>query len=176
MLRHNRLRLLLNKERPTLFEAASFQILSMNEIAEYKFVVADDGLKQEVVELLQQNNLPVTDLDDGKILFALLQKDKIVGTGGLELFNQCALIRSITVETGSRGKGLGKLISRELEKICRERGIDWVYLLTTTAKDFFINQGYRVISREDVPLPIKTTSEFSSVCPSSAIVMEKSLA
>ena len=112
----------------------------------------------------------------GNAASALLQKNKIVGTGGLELFNQCALIRSITVETGSRGKGLGKLISRELEKICRERGIDWVYLLTTTAKDFFINQGYRVISREEVPLPIKTTSEFSSVCPSSAIVMAKSLA
>ncbi len=51
-----------------------------------------------------------------------------------------------------------------------------LYLLTTTAKDFFNKEGYIVVNRDEVPEPIKNSSEFSSVCPSTAIVMKKEIA
>jgi amino-acid N-acetyltransferase len=82
----------------------------------------------------------------------------------------------VSVRKDLRGKGLGQFINRELEKITKQRGIDCIYLLTTTAKDFFGKEGYEVITREDVPESIKNTSEFSEVCPSSATVMKKNLA
>jgi amino-acid N-acetyltransferase len=147
----------------------------MNTITEYKLVAAKGDLNRAVIELLQENNLPVSDLGAGKHLFALIQNDTLIGAGGLELFDNCALIRSVSIKSDFRGKGWGKLINKELEKISRQKGIDRLYLLTISAKGFFAKEGYKEIKREDVPTSIKNTSEFSSVCPSSATVMRKIL-
>jgi amino-acid N-acetyltransferase len=144
-------------------------------VAENKLIVAEDGLRQEVIQLLEQNDLPVSDIDGDKILFALLQDGQIVGTAGVEYFDDCALIRSISVKLDHRGTGLGKFIREQLEKNCIQHGIRCLYLLTTTAKDFFFKEGYDVIDRERVPGIIKNSSQFSSVCPSSAVVMKKIL-
>jgi amino-acid N-acetyltransferase len=148
----------------------------MNIVTDYKLIPADSTLRKKVIALLQESNLPVSDLDEQKELFALLQKDEVAGTGGLELFDNCALLRSVTVRKDLQGKGLGKFINRELEKISKQRGIDCIYLLTTTAQDFFSKEGYEAITRDEVPESIKATTEFSSVCPSSATVMKKELA
>ena len=147
----------------------------MIEIEKQRLVIADGQLKQQVIELLQQNDLPVSDIDDGKILFALIRGGKIVGTAGLEVFDGCALVRSVSVEKASRGQGFGKFISQEIERISKEQVVACLYLLTTTAKDFFSKEGYQVITREEVPFAIRNTSEFLHVCPSSATVMKKDL-
>jgi amino-acid N-acetyltransferase len=147
----------------------------MNAVKEYKLIQVNDALKRKALALLQESNLPVSDLDDQKELYGLVHDTEIAGTGGLELFDNCALLRSVSVKKDLQGNGLGKFITRELEKISKQRGIDCIYLLTTTAKDFFSKEGYGIISREEVPDSIKSTSEFSSVCPSSAIVMRKEL-
>jgi amino-acid N-acetyltransferase len=63
-----------------------------------------------------------------------------------------------------------------LEKsFTKESGINCLYLLTTTAKAFFDKQGYCSIKREETPQAVKQTAEFSSLCPSSAVVMKKRL-
>jgi amino-acid N-acetyltransferase len=138
-------------------------------------VAAQGTLRQQVIELLEQNGLPSSDIDANKILYALLQNDAIVGTGGVEYFGEHALIRSVSVTKNQRGNGLGSFITRELEENCKERGIYSVYLLTMTAKDFFSGEGYSVVDRDQVPQSIKNTSEFSSICPTSAVVMKKNL-
>jgi amino-acid N-acetyltransferase len=55
-------------------------------------------------------------------------------------------------------------------------GINWLYLLTETASEYFEAKGYERISREDAPAALSASSEFSHVCPVSAIVMKKPLA
>jgi amino-acid N-acetyltransferase len=147
----------------------------MKNILEYKLIPVPDELKQSVISLLQENNLPVSDLDDKKELFVLIQNAEIAGTGGLEFLGDCALLRSLSVRKDLHSKGLGKFINHELEKISRQNGIDCLYLLTTTAKGFFSKEGYEIMNRDDVPDSIKNTSEFSSVCPSSATAMKKIL-
>lgn len=148
----------------------------MKQVEECKLVIAHSKpLKQEVISLLKLNELPVSDIDDSKILFALVDDGQVIGTGGLEFFSDCALLRSLSVKEDWQGKGLGKFITRELEKICREKEIAIIYLLTTTAKDFFTRQGYLAIDRNEAPLSIKNTSEFSSVCSSSATLMKKEI-
>lgn len=147
----------------------------MNTIPEYKLVTASGPLKQKALELLVENDLPTSDIDDSKSLFAVVHNDKVVGTGGLEFFDDCALLRSISIQKDFQGQGWGKFVVDELEKICRERNIDHLFLLTTSAKDFFIKQGYEVLNRNDAPLSIKNTSEFSTVCSSSAILMRKDI-
>jgi|SRR4030095_729224 len=147
----------------------------MNPQKEYELIRVNENLRQQVIELLQENNLPVSDLDEGKHLFALLQNGEVVGTGGLELFNNCALLRSVSVKKDLQNRGLGKYINKELERMSKEKGVDCLYLLTTTAKDFFCHEGYEVVDREEAPELIKNTSEFSSVCPSTAVAMRKYL-
>jgi len=142
-------------------------------IAGHKLVVAQGNLKEAVISLLEQNDLPVSDLDDTKILYALIDGPDVIGTGGLEFFHECALLRSLSVKKDCQGKGLGKLITRQLEQVSRAKGIKNIYLLTTTAEDFFGKEGYRVIDRAEAPLSIKNTSQFSTICSSTGILMTK---
>jgi amino-acid N-acetyltransferase len=137
--------------------------------------VKDDKTRREVIDLLVKSNLPVEDLDENKNLYAMIEDEHIVGTGGLEFFGDCALVRSVSIKEEERGRGLGKSINRYLEKIAKENGVHYLYLLTTTAREFFTKEGYETIGREIVPDTIKTTSEFSSVCPSTAVVMKKKI-
>ena len=138
-----------------------------------QLVPAQGNLRQKVIGLLQENELPVSDLDEDKSLFALLQNGEVIGTGGLEVFADCAFLRSVSVKRHFQTKGLGKFINQELERIAKEQRVSCLYLLTTTAKGFFSKQGYEVIDRDDAPAAIKNTSEFSFTCSSSATLMRK---
>ena len=147
----------------------------MNSISECRLVVADAAQRASIVSLLLENGLPVSDLDESKILFACSSRGELIGTGGLEFFRDCALLRSISVRKDSQKKGLGKFIVAEMEKLAVQKGINRLYLLTTSAMDFFTKEGYEKIDRNDVPSEINKTTEFSSVCPSTATVMRKFL-
>jgi amino-acid N-acetyltransferase len=57
----------------------------------------------------------------------------------------------------------------------RARKLDALYLLTTTAENFFTRFGFAVTDRANVPKPIAATCEFREACPASAAVMVKSL-
>lgn len=127
------------------------------------------------IEILEQQNLPTSDIDEDKLLYLLMNGEIVIGTAGLEIFEDCALLRSVSVIKEEQGKGYGKVINGEIEKYARESGIDCMYLLTTTAKDFFDKQGYCVIKREESPVALQQTAEFTSLCPSSAVVMKKKI-
>jgi protein-tyrosine-phosphatase/N-acetylglutamate synthase-like GNAT family acetyltransferase len=136
---------------------------------------AEGDYYQELLRLLEKHKLPITDIE-GKELFVLLdESNKVVGTGGLEYFNGHALLRSIAVDDSHKGKGLGKFITGELEKIARKKGSKDIYLLTTTADGFFQSQGYQVVERNNVPEEVRKSSEFTTVCPDTAIAMRKPL-
>ena len=129
--------------------------------------------RQVAINLLQQHQLPTSDIDEDKLLYLLVNGEKTIGTAGLEIFEDCALLRSVSVIKEEQGKGYGKVINEKVENYVKESGINCLYLLTTTAKDFFDKQGYCVIKREESPEALKQTAEFSSLCPSSAVVMKK---
>jgi amino-acid N-acetyltransferase len=136
-------------------------------------IAVSETERQEAINLLQQHGLPVSDIDDDKLLYLLMDGEKIIGTAGLEIFEDCALLRSVSVIKEEQGKGYGKIINQQIEKYVKESGINCLYLLTTTAKDFFDKQGYCIIKREESPEALKQTAEFTSLCPSSAVVMKK---
>ena len=58
----------------------------------------------------------------------------------------------------------------------RERGVQDVYLLTTTAEDYFPRFGFRRVDRREVPAEVQASVEFRKACPGSAVAMRKSLA
>lgn len=129
--------------------------------------------RQEVIDLLQQQKLPVTDIKEDTILYLLLDGDKVTGTVGLDIFDDCALLRSLSVVADARGKGYGNILNEQIERFAKESGINCMYLITNTAKDFFERQGYCVIDRATAPDAIKQTDQFTGLCPSSAAVMKK---
>ena len=147
----------------------------MIKILESPLALAQGNIRQQVISLLKQNKLPVSDLDESKILFALTEGPDVIGTGGLEFFNDCALLRSLSVRKDWQGKGLGKSITRQLELRCKDKGISTVYLLTETAEAFFNRQGYRVVDRASAPQSIKHSSEFTTVSSATGILMKKSI-
>ena len=128
----------------------------------------------EVMALLTLANLPVNDIGENVELFALETNEQIIATVGLERNGRIGLLRSVSVLDSQKGKGYGLLIVQKLEKYAEEQGIKELYLLTTTAKEFFEKKlSYKVIERTDAPTEIQSSQQFASVCPSSAVVMKK---
>jgi amino-acid N-acetyltransferase len=119
--------------------------------------------------------LPTSDIDEDKLLYLLWEDGQPIGTGGLEIFDDCGLLRSVTVISEKQNAGYGSFIIQQLERFAFDSGISCMYLLTNTAEKFFDRKGYCKISRENVPDTIKRTSEYSELCPSTAVVMNKVL-
>jgi amino-acid N-acetyltransferase len=127
--------------------------------------------------LLEHNGLPTSDLTSSKPQFIVVcEGAKILGTGALQRFGSSALLRSVAVDPDRRGRGLGRIIVEDLERIARGARVTQLILLTETAKPFFEHQGYRVIERHEVPQHVQGSEEFRSLCPASATCMAKTLA
>lgn len=136
-------------------------------------IATSEGERDAVIALLRKLNLPTSDINDDIQLHLLRDGENIIGTAGLEIFGDCALLRSVSVATEQQGKGYGKIINEQIQMYAKESGIECLYLITTSAKAFFDQLGFRVIERNVAPESVKQTAEFSSLCPSSAVVMKK---
>lgn len=129
-----------------------------------------------VTRLLQQHDLPVSDLEERDVfLLGLRANGRLLGVGGLVPFSRVGLIRSVAVASSHRGKGYGSRLCEGLEREARNRGIDRLFLLTTTAEGFFRRQGFDAVPRDVAPEPIRDTSQFTQLCPSSATLMRTSV-
>ncbi len=109
--------------------------------------------------------------------FRVAHLDKaLVGCAGLEVMGEAGLLRSVAVDEAHRGLGLGKALVEAMEAHAQEAGVRELYLLTTTAEDFFAGLGYRKISREEAAAAIAGTTQFSELCPASSCFMLKAIA
>ncbi|GAB4111006.1 MAG: hypothetical protein OHK0057_00460 [Thermoflexibacter sp.] len=141
----------------------------------FQRVTSEQDKKAFVAQLIEAN-LPYADLGKETELFLLCNDEgKVIGTAGLEWYGQNALLRSVSVSKLYQGKGVGKQILFEVERIVRSHQAQGIYLLTETAKDFFEKNNYMVISRQTIPQEVLTSPQFTSTCPSTATVMGKML-
>jgi amino-acid N-acetyltransferase len=129
----------------------------------------------KAINLLKKNDLPTIDITDKTNLFVMLEENEVVAVVGLEAHDHDGLLRSLCVSEAKRNTGLGAELVEFIEKYAPTQNVHCLFLLTTTASDFFSKRGYEEINRNKVPQPIQETSEFSSICPSTAIVMRKRL-
>ena len=130
---------------------------------------------EEVHFLLEQNNLPANDLSQMDLdhFYACAVSGELQGVIGLELCGSDGLLRSFSVSEKARGNGCGTALLSKLEQHSREIGIERLYLLTNTAEKYFQKKGFKSIPRERAPESIRSTKEFSSLCPSDATLMHK---
>lgn len=133
-----------------------------------------DGQLEYVRNLLASNHLPADDVRSGPGEFYVATVDGTrVGCGGLEVYESDGLLRSVVVAEAHRGAGYGAAITDALESRARASGVETLYLLTTTAADFFAARGYEPMERSAVPDAIEDTTEFAEYCPSSAACLHK---
>lgn len=122
--------------------------------------------------LLQSAKLPANDLDFSRhLLIGFYDGVEPVATGGLEVYGDYALLRSLSVKMGIRGQSLGSSITDHLIAEATKRKLKAIYLLTETAHVFFLKKGFKDIERNNVPDEVRASSEFSTVCPTTAVCM-----
>ena len=135
-------------------------------------LIEDAGSFEAFRALLKSSNLPADDLDYKKdLLVGYYEGDDLVGTGGLEIYGPYALLRSLSVKMGIRGKSVGTTITEFLLAEAKVRKLKAIYLLTETAHGFFLKKGFKDVARTDVPGEVKQSAEYSKLCSQSAAVM-----
>ncbi|EAT58257.1 arsenic resistance N-acetyltransferase ArsN2 [Chlorobium ferrooxidans] len=129
-----------------------------------------------VQALLRENGLPSEDAGEHLEHFILAKEgDVLVATAGVELLGSAGLLRSVCVARNCRNRGVAGELCRRMEASAFSAGVRHLYLLTTSAEEYFKRRGYRVCSRESLPAGVKGTAEFRSLCPASALSMVRDL-
>lgn len=132
--------------------------------------------REYIQTLLSSNELPVADLDEAlDSLYVGEIEGRRIGVGGLEQYQNVGLLRSVVIEEAVRGVGHGTEVCKQLLNHAQTADITEIFLLTTTAEEFFAQLGFDPIARESVPESIRETREFSDLCPSTAVCMKREL-
>lgn len=126
-----------------------------------------------VIDLLARAELPVGDvgpeLIDGMCVAS--SGAELIGSAAIEHVASSGLLRSVAVDDGWRCTGLGARLVGDRVRWAASRRIETLYLLTTTAASFFERLGFSRLARADLPLEIRETREFSTICPASAVAL-----
>ena len=101
-----------------------------------------------IQDLLAYYHLPHNDVRPSLKTFLVAEADgQVVGSAGLELYGEAALVRSMAVAEPLRSSGLGLRLMEAITALAREKGARRLYLFTLTAEGF-----YRKFGFENVPL------------------------
>jgi amino-acid N-acetyltransferase len=138
------------------------------------FVPATVADFHAIFRLLSDSSLPVADLESHIGAFTLAKSEgTIVGTAGLEAYGELALLRSLCVAEPHRSKRIGVALVSAVASGALAQGVRELHLLTTEAVLYFANLGFVRLEREQVPMEIRNTAQFRTLCPSSAVAMRK---
>lgn len=125
-----------------------------------------------IFDLLKSVDLPVDDLASAlPFMYVGYYDESKVGIGGVEVVGEYGLLRSVATVPELRGRGFGIPFCRALVQMTREKKLSSLYLLTTSAENFFTKLGFVKVERSEAPKEIAATTEFSSLCPDSAVCM-----
>jgi amino-acid N-acetyltransferase len=103
---------------------------------------------------------------------------RVVGVAGLEIHGEDGLLRSVAVDAEYRGQGQGLAASLVEAAVERAKRVNLrsLYLLTTTARDYFARRGFADCPREEAPAAVRESWEFGTGCPSTAAFMKRPVA
>lgn len=129
-----------------------------------------------VSTLLSSSNLPLDGVADSITDFFVADAmDTVVGSVGVEVHGEYGLLRSAAVSEALRGRGVGRRLVNQAIDDARQHGLRALFLLTTTAEDYFPSFGFEKVVRSTVPAELNDSAELKGACPASATVMRKGL-
>ena len=147
----------------------------MNQIRE-----AREEDEAAIRTLLADNTLIHQDLTSASLrAFVVIPAESdhraLAGVAGLETFvgERDGLLRSVAVSAALRGRGVGKNLVAAIEGKAGKLGVRRLWLLTTTAPDFFRRLAYQDTARREAPEAVQQSSQFKSLCPASAVCLSK---
>jgi UDP-N-acetylmuramate: L-alanyl-gamma-D-glutamyl-meso-diaminopimelate ligase len=133
----------------------------------------------QISQLLGRLALPDDGVAEHVRDFAVIRDAKrrsLVGTVGLEFYDDAALLRSLAVAPERGGQGLGGMLADHAIQRARARGARRLYLITETAADFFAQRcGFAPVARAAIEAAVQTSVEFSLPCCQSATCMRLDL-
>ena len=115
------------------------------------------------------------DVSEGWGHYFVVREDdgRVVGVAGLELHGEDGLLRSVAVDDDYRGQGVAAALVEAVVERAERVGLHSVFLLTTSARDYFARRGFSDCAREAAPPAIRESWEFKSGCPSTAAFMQR---
>jgi len=132
----------------------------MPELPKGTFRKALVGDVEPIIDLLaapvkEGRILPLTRLDlYGRLRDYYLYldgQDRLQGIGGLHIcWDTLGEIRSLVVDAGSRGDGIGRSLVQLCLKEARELGLKKVFVLTYIP-EYFSKMGFQVVDKETLP-------------------------
>lgn len=153
------------------------QIISMTRTgvsAAHIEPVRDHG---EILPLLVQCGSPVSDISPANppLFFGIGSGSRLMAIVGLERFPSTGLLRSLAVSPRRRGNGHARTLVAHAEGLAASRGVESMFLLTSSESGFFGHLGYAPASRATAPAAMQATQQFSTLCPASSAFLCKSL-
>ncbi len=131
----------------------------------------------KVAALLRAARLPTDGLEEqfGPAYAVAEENGDIVGAEGIESYGHAGLLRSAVVADAWRGRGVGEALTRDRLAFARGAGLREVWLLTTTASEWFPRFGFERADRNSAPETLQQSREFKEACPASAVAMRLNL-
>lgn len=103
-----------------------------------------------MVELIAGAHLPPLFVEEFLEGFIAAERGgEIVACGGVEMYGDCAVIRSVVVDEAGRGLGLGGRLAEMLMAHARDAGATDLYLFTADALPFWQHYGFVEVALED---------------------------
>ena len=130
------------------------------------------------LDLLGRSELTEQDVAERWGHYFVVREDdgRVVGVAGLEIHGEDGLLRSVAVDPDYRGQGLAASLVEAAMQRAKRVQLRSVYLLTTTARDYFARRGFADCPREEAPAAIRESWEFRTGCPSTAAFMKRPVA
>ena len=117
-----------------------------------------------ILDLVAAVHLPSEGIAEAMEYFWLARAgERIVGTVGLEVYDDMALLRSLAVTLACQHTGLGRVLTEIALSYLTTRQFRAAYLLTTTAEQFFARHGFCLVARDAVPAGVRQSVEFQGV-------------
>lgn len=135
---------------------------------------ASGGDLDAIKQLLGGSLLPSRDVGGAHQRFiAASERGRIIGCAGLQVAGQNGLVRSMAVHWTRRNAGLGSRLHERLLFEAVLSDVRTLYVVTSTAEDFFAGHGFRNIAPEAVPPELQASEEFTAFVPGGSKVMSR---
>jgi amino-acid N-acetyltransferase len=146
----------------------------------FKIEKAKNSDYPALVRLLKETNLPPDGIEPHLMNFLVIRhpnadvsSGSLIGSVGLEIYGDSALLRSLAVHPDFQRTGLGSQLVKQIVDLAKKKGITRLYLLTDTAEEYFKRKGFVNVTRDKIPNGMKQSVEFTTLCTSSPSLMRK---
>ena len=128
-----------------------------------------------MVELISAAELPAAFIAEFLDDFVVAERDggrdaRVIACGGVEMYETCAVIRSVVVDPAAQGAGIGLEIARRLMDAARAAGATDLYLFTAQAHPFWLRLDFVDVTFEEWKEPARANWQYQFLSQNREIV------